>query len=149
MADTKRVLQHIAELYAKPRANQDIDDAIREMEEKLNARFAEYDKAFSDKMTVDLLKAVDDYWRFKNDKTRPTLAQILSMENADTTKKDREYGENESPFGSRRRVLICMRSLFDDFGLEAAQVYHNALTYKYGLPFPKDEIEIKSLFAEL
>ena len=149
MADTKKVLHHIAELYAKPRANQDIDDAVFEMEEKLNARFVEYDKAFSDKMTVDLIKAIDDYWRFKNDKTRPTLAQILSMENADTTKKERDYGDGESPLGSRRRVIICMRNLFDEFGLEGSQIFHRGLIGKYGVPYPETKDDLMRLFNEV
>jgi len=149
MADTKKVLRHIAELYAKPRANQDIEDAIVEMEEKMSARFADYDKAFADKMTVDLIKAIDDYWRFKNDKTRPTLAQIISMENADTTKKERDYSGFENPLGSRRRVIICMRNLFEELDLNAAQCFHMGLINKYGVPFPQTKEDLMALFSEI
>lgn len=145
MADTKRILRHIAELYAKPRANQELDDAIFEMEEKLNARFNEYDKAFSEKITVDLIKAIDDYWRFKNDKTRPTLAQILSMENADITKKERAYETDETQAGLKRRAINCMKNLYTEGGIEAAQAFHRALTDKYGVPYPASVEVLNSL----
>ena len=149
MADTKRILRHIAELYAKPRANQDIDDAILEMEEKLGARFAEYDKAFQDKLTSDIIKAVDDYWRFKNDKTRPTLAQILTMENSDTTKKERQENDLESSRGTRRRVILCMRHLFQEFDLETVQVFYNGLIDHFEIKYPASEADLNELFAEL
>ncbi|MBQ7659836.1 MAG: hypothetical protein IJS26_03735 [Alphaproteobacteria bacterium] len=145
MADTKRILHHIAELYAKPRANQEIDEAIFEMEEKLSARFAEYDKAFDGKITLDLIKAVDDYWRFKNDKTRPTLAQILALENSDVTKKEREFESDESQAGLKKRVINCMKNLYIDGGIEAAQAFHRALASKDGVPYPENIDVLKNL----
>lgn len=123
MADTQRILHHIAELYAKPRVNQDLDSAILEMEEKMSARFEDYNAAFADKLTADVIKAVDDYWRFKSDKTRPTLAQLLAMENADTTKKDRKDTDPESHDGMRARILKCADELGDKWGREARDKY--------------------------
>ncbi len=123
MADTQRILHHIAELYAKPRVNQDLDSAILEMEEKMSARFDDYDLAFSEKLTVDVLKAVDDFWRFKSDKTRPTLAQILAMENADTTKKERKDFDPESLQGMRIRIFKCADDIGDKFGKKAREKY--------------------------
>lgn len=140
MADTKRILRHIAELYAKPRANQDIDDAINEMEEKLSARYNEYDKAFEEKLTVNLIKAIDDYWRFKNDKTRPTLAQILSMENADITKKDRI--DDLSSDDDRRKIIALMKKLYYSVGLDGAQVFYDGLLNKHGAKYPETEEEL-------
>lgn len=86
MANTQTVLRHIADLYAKPRKEQTAEDAKLEFEEKLNSHFDEYDKAFSQFFTANLIKAIDDFWRFKSDKIRPTLAQILAMANSDTSK---------------------------------------------------------------
>lgn len=83
MADTKAVLRHIAELYAKPKKEQSPEDAIREYEEKLNLRFDDYDKAFMEFYTADLIRSVDNFWRFKSDKTRPKLVEITAFLRAD------------------------------------------------------------------
>ena len=123
MADTQRILHHIAELYAKPRVNQDLDSAVLEMEEKMSARFEDYDAAFADKLTADVIKAVDDYWRFKSDKTRPTLAQLLAMENADTTKKDRKDTDPESHDGMRMKIFKCADELGNKYGKKVRDTY--------------------------
>lgn len=83
MADTKAVLRHIAELYAKPKKDQSPEDAIREYEEKLNLRFEDYDNAFMEFYTADLIRSVDNFWRFKSDKTRPKLVEITAFLRAD------------------------------------------------------------------
>lgn len=139
MADTKQILHHIAELYAKPRKEQTLEDAVFEMEEKMLARYGEYNKAFEGKLTTDIIKAVDDYWRFKSDKTRPTLALILAMENSDVTKKERKETDPESAEGMKRRYIKCMRELYDKYGLSGAQCYHRALLNTYDIPYPATE----------
>lgn len=111
MANTQLILNHIAELYAKPRKDQSFEDAIAEYEEKLSNNFNEYDKAFSGISTHHLTKAIDDYWRFKSDKNRPTLAQILAMANSAEVK---DNGEPDSDFKSR--VLRCAAELEDKWG---------------------------------
>lgn len=145
MADTQRILHHIAELYAKPRANQEFDLAVAEMEEKMSARFEEYDKAFQEKLTADVVKAIDDYWRYKSDKTRPTLAQLMAMENSDTSKKERSEIDPESEEGLKRRYIKCMWNLYDKFGLSGAQSYHRAMTNKFNIPYPATEEIMRSL----
>lgn len=145
MADTQQILHHIAELYAKPRANQEFDLAVAEMEEKMSARFDEYDKAFHDRLTADVVKAVDDYWRFKSDKNRPTLAQLLAMENSDTTKKERSDVAMSSDESMKKRYINCMWNLYDKFGLKGAQCYHNAMLNKFGIPYPATEEIMRSL----
>lgn len=146
MADTQKILHHIAELYAKPRANQEFETAVFEMEEKMSARFDEYDKAFREKVTADVIKAIDDYWRYKNDKTRPTLAQLLAMENSDFEKasKQENYAK-DSDEDLRRRYINCMWNLYDKWGLKGAQCYHNAMLNKYGIPYPATEEIMRSL----
>ncbi len=123
MADTQRILHHIAEMYAKARSNQSFDSAVFEMEEKLSERFDDYDAAFADRLTADVIKAVDDFWRFKSDKVRPTLAQILAMENADVTKKDRKDVDPESLEGLRRRILKCADEFGDKWGAAERERY--------------------------
>lgn len=111
MANTQMILKHIAELYAKPRKDQSFDDAILEYEEKLSNNFNDYDKAFTGISTAHLTKSIDDYWRFKSDKTRPTLAQILAMANS---VEEKESVEPDADF--KARVLKCAAELEDRWG---------------------------------
>ena len=146
MADTQRILHHIAELYAKPKSNQNFDIAVYEMEEKMSARFDEYDKAFSEKITADVIKAIDDYWRYKNDKTRPTLAQLMAMENSDFEKASKQDNYvKDSDEDLKRRCIKCMWNMHDKFGLEGAQSYWRALLNTYGIPYPATEEIMRSL----
>lgn len=146
MADTQQILHHIAELYAKPRANQEFETAVFEMEEKMSARFDEYDKVFGEKITADVIKAVDDYWRYKNDKTRPTVAQIVAMENSDFDKASKQDNYvKDSDADLKRRCIKSMWNMYDQFGLEGAQNYHKALLVTYGIPYPSTEEIMRSL----
>lgn len=120
MTDTAKVLHEIAKLYAKPKKDQSLNDAVMELEEALNGRFAEYDKAFQGMYTANLIKAVDDFWRFKSDKVRPTLAQILAMHESDTSKKSDTEEENQS---MRARILKCADELGDKYGKKARDTY--------------------------
>lgn len=97
MTDTVKILRHIAELYAKPRKDQPFDDAVLELEEKLNNRFDAYDEAFSVELTSNIIKAVDDFWRYKSDKNRPTIAQIMAMVNSDDKKTESEPVKRPMP----------------------------------------------------
>ena len=115
------------------------------MEEKMSARFEDYDKAFKDKLTSDILKAVDDYWRYKSDKTRPTLAQMMAMENSDTTKKERAEISMTTDESMKQRYITCMWNLYNKFGLKGAQCYHNAMLNKFGIPYPATEEIMRSL----
>ena len=124
MTDTAKILHHIAELYAKPRKDQSFDDAVLELEEKLNNRFDAYDEAFSAELTSNIIKAVDDYWRFKSDKTRPTIAQVMAMVNSDDKKAGNE--DPESLQGMRRRILKCADEVGDKYGAAARERYLKA-----------------------
>jgi len=90
MADTKKILEHLAELYATPTATKTADEVIVLNLEKLNLNFEKYDDAFKPYTTADVMKSIDEYWKFKNDKVRPTLAHILAGLNASGAEKDKE-----------------------------------------------------------
>ncbi len=120
MTDTAKVLHEIAKLYAKPKKDQPLSDAVLELEEALSSRFDEYEKAFQGMYTANLIKAVDDFWRFKSDKVRPTLAQILAMHESDTSKKSNTEEENQN---MRARILKCADELGDKYGKKARDTY--------------------------
>lgn len=130
MTDTTKVLHHIAELYAKSRKDQDFDDAVLEYEEKLNHRFDDYDKAFAGELTANLLKAIDDFWRYKSDKARPTIAQIMAMVNSDSNKTTENTESDEQ---MRLRIMKCAAELEAKFGIECRQRYLRNLTSNYGV----------------
>ncbi len=120
MTDTAKVLHEIAKLYAQPKKDQPLSDAVLEMEEKLNARFDDYNKAFQGMYTANLIKAVDDYWRYKSDKVRPTIAQIVAMHESDDKKKIDESEEHQD---LRRRILKCADEHGDKWGAVARERY--------------------------
>lgn len=120
MTDTAKVLHEIAKLYAKPKKDQPLSDAVLELEEALSSRFDEYEKAFQGMYTANLIKAVDDFWRFKSDKVRPTLAQILAMHESDTSKKSNTEEENQD---LRQRILKCADEMGDKYGKKTRDTY--------------------------
>lgn len=83
MADTQQILRHLAELYAVPTATKTVDEVAQLNFEKLEANYDRYDEAFSAFMTADVMKAIGDFWKYKSDKVRPTLAQIIASLNSD------------------------------------------------------------------
>ena len=142
MTDTTQVLHHIAELYAKNRKDQDFDSAVLEYEEKLNHRFDDYDKAFAGNLTDNIIKAVDDYWRYKSDKVRPTIAQIMAMANSDG---DRVKENSESRANMRQRIEKCAAEIEDKFGVKARNRYIRGLIDAYGVELkPETEEKKKS-----
>ena len=136
MTDTTAVLHHIAELYAKPRKDQDFDSAVFEYEEKLRHRFEDYDKAFGYTLTASLIKAVDDFWRYKSDKTRPTISQIMAMVNSDDDKVEDEAENREN---LRKRILRCAAEIEEKFGVKARNRYIRGLIDPCGVALKPEE----------
>lgn len=73
--NTLQILKHIEELYGTPSTIQKIDTLERDqptLYEAWTDAFKEYDLA-------DVLSAIDEYWVYKSDKTRPTVAKIKAL----------------------------------------------------------------------
>ena len=139
MTDTTAVLHHIAELYAKPRKDQSFDDAVLEYEEKLQHRFEDYDKAFAEELTSNIVKAVDDFWRYKSDKTRPTIAQIMAMVNSDGNKAGDE--DPKSQKSMKARILKCAVDIEEKFGVAARNRYIRGLIDPCGVELKPESNE--------
>lgn len=72
------IIKHVIELY-----NGDTTDAaMANYELKNSEQVKMYSAAFKEYDLSDVLKAIDDYWNFKNSKTKPTVAQILAVLNS-------------------------------------------------------------------
>jgi hypothetical protein len=62
--------------------------------EKNMERYCAYKEAFQNYDTVDVFKAIDEYWRYTSNKTKPTVAKILTMLNTNKAEKQSKVEEN-------------------------------------------------------
>lgn len=69
-----KTIEYLIELYTL--SDKDAD--------KMRSASSEYDDALKDYFWEDIKKAIDNFWRWKNDKTRPRLAQILATLETET-----------------------------------------------------------------
>ena len=101
---TKAIIDHIADLYG-----------ISEKEnQKMVDNTSEYRKAFDSYNLEDIIKSIDEYWRFKSDKIRPTLAKILAMLNS-----DKESVSNERHNSNYEKISRLAADLEYKFGVGA------------------------------
>ena len=89
MEKALEILYHIDELYAENPSREDVEKLAEKNPERVQAwqdAFAEYDM-------VDVFQAIDDYWRYNSNKTKPTVAKILATL---TTNKAKRVVADES-----------------------------------------------------
>ena len=89
MEKAQEILFHIEELYTE---NPSEDKIIRQCEEN-PVRYQAWVDAFKDYDLADVLTAIDEYWEFKNSKTKPNVAQIKAKLNARKAEKISEQVE--------------------------------------------------------
>lgn len=75
----KTIIRNIAELYGLGVSEDEQKKAKDSIYKKLIARESEWEKAFEDYDEYDVIQAINNFWRFKSDKVRPSVAQILAM----------------------------------------------------------------------
>lgn len=81
MEKTQEILKHIFDLYEE---NERTEQEVISWCEKNMERYNVWKEALENYELFDALKAVDEYWRFGSNKTKPTVAKILAM--LDTSK---------------------------------------------------------------
>lgn len=90
MEKAQEIIKHIFELYDNDEpTNEDIEIWCGKNYE----RYLAWQEAFEHYDTVDVLKAIDEYWRYTSNKTKPTVAKLLSMLN---TNKADKHNKKES-----------------------------------------------------
>lgn len=89
MEKAQEILFHIDELYTENPSEEKIIRACQENP----VRYQAWVDAFKDYDLSDVLQAIDEYWEFKNSKTKPNVAQIKAKLNARNTEKVREIAE--------------------------------------------------------
>lgn len=90
MEKAQEILFHIDELYTE---NPSEEKIIRACEAN-PTRYQAWVDAFKDYDLSDVLQAIDEYWEFKNSKTKPSVAQIKAKLNARNVEKLHEVPEN-------------------------------------------------------
>jgi hypothetical protein len=78
MEKAQEILFHIDELYTE---NPSEEKIIRQSQEN-PVRYQAWVDAFKDYDLSDVLQAIDEYWEYKNSKTKPNVAQIKAKLNA-------------------------------------------------------------------
>ncbi len=114
MEKALEILKHIEELYV---AEPDLAK-IERMAENNPERVGAWEEAFAPYDLADILAAIDDFWQFKNSKSRPNVAQITAV----LTAKKVDTSDN-SKQGLRARILKCADEHGDKWGAEARERY--------------------------
>lgn len=83
MEKAQEILFHIDELYTENPSEEKIIRACQENP----VRYQAWVDAFKDYDLSDVLQAIDEYWEYKNSKTKPNVAQIKAKLNAKNTEK--------------------------------------------------------------
>lgn len=83
MEKAQEILYHIDELYTQKPSEEEV---IRQCQEN-PVRYQAWVDAFKDYDLNDVLDAIDNFWEYKNNKSRPNVAQIKAILNAHKTEK--------------------------------------------------------------
>lgn len=85
----QKILKYIIDLY----------DVPEKQATQMLALDTEYEEAFKDIEEEDLKLAVKNYWKYKSDKTRPTLSKILAMlpDNIEKKKETKDFYRDIHP----------------------------------------------------
>ncbi len=114
MEKALEILQHIEKLYAK-----DYDDSYATKLSSKNPDMVNaWNESFKNYDLLDVLAAIDDFWQFKNSKSRPNVAQIAAI----LTSKNVDTSDNTAS-GLRTRILKCADEMGDKWGYAARERY--------------------------
>lgn len=83
MENTKKIIRKIAELYSNGTEKKSSEEVAELKYEQLMERASEWKAAFDKYDVDDVINAINTFWRYKSDKSRPSVSQILSMLQSD------------------------------------------------------------------
>ena len=89
MIDSYRIQKRIFDLYAEREYS---ESEIKDILEKYSDRAKIWEESLQKYSTEEILRVIDEYWRFKNSEVKPRLAHIQAMLN---TQKVEEYEIND------------------------------------------------------
>lgn len=76
---TRIIIKKVAELYSFGNERKTAEEVTQINYEKLLDKEPEWEQAFDKYDTDDVVQAINNYWRYKSDKTRPSVAQLLAL----------------------------------------------------------------------
>lgn len=103
------ILYHLEELYNS--RDVDKDDFFEKMMLSNSKIVNMWEKAFEHYDESAVLQALDEFWRFNSNKTRPKVSQILAMLNTSKEpvyEKKTENYENESVYCPERKLAKAL-----------------------------------------
>ena len=76
---TRLIIKKVAELYSFGSEKKTAEEVTQVNYEKLLDKELEWEQAFDNYEADDVIQAINNYWRYKSDKSRPSVAQILAI----------------------------------------------------------------------
>ena len=129
------IMQHIEELYsAKPDFSK-----LENNQELIEA----YQKAFADYDLLDIIDAIDRFWEYKSNKSRPTVAQLKAMLNAhDVVRKPEQTGSGQS-------MAFAPAEFFMQRDIELKRCRHNLYIYKQAVDYIINELLLEKIPSDV
>jgi hypothetical protein len=138
MEKTQEILKHIFELYQE---NEPADEDVIRWCEKNIERYKAWEEAFIEYDMLDVFRAIDIYWRYTSDKTKPTVAKLLAMLSTEKeVKKERrcestggKYFNIENQYMQRDKALGINQEYFlADYRRAVDYILNDLLREKIG-----------------
>lgn len=119
MEKTQEILKHMFDLYNDTEYS---EDEILHWCEKNMERYRAWEEAFKEFDTIDVFDAIDHYWRYNSNKTKPTVAKILAILATNNAKrlennevKNVRYYDPAQEYMQRDLKLGCCKHLLGDY----------------------------------
>ena len=119
MEKTQEILKHMFDLYNETEYS---EEEIIHWCEKNMERYRAWEDAFKEFDMVDVFQAIDDYWRYNSNKTKPTVAKILATLATNKAKRIEQtkessvrYYDPAQEYMQRDLKLGCCKHLLGDY----------------------------------
>lgn len=90
MEKTQEILKHLFDLYNETEYT---EEQIINWCAKNTERYNAWQDAFAEYDLTDVFQAIDDYWRYNSNKTKPTVAKILATLTTNKAKRTIDDGQ--------------------------------------------------------
>lgn len=102
MQKTIEIIKHLNDLYTDVEFTYEMAQTWCLKNEE---RFKAWKEAFDKYDTTDVLKAIDEYWRYSSNKTKPKVSQLLAMLNTNKAEKQNKEELNKGRYFSIEEEL--------------------------------------------
>lgn len=138
MEKAQEILFHLDELYSDNASEERVLLAC----EKNPIRYQAWVDAFKDYDLSDVLQAIDNYWEFKNSKTKPNVAQIKAILNAHKTEKEVAATTPAAPVSDCDGIMLHVKAI------QEGRCRHNMPTYKAAVNYILEDLLCRELPVE-